>query len=169
MRCVRLQSQLVPCQQTPAMCPGGPAVHQDPPAATSAVRSPCALRSIGFLPHLSKMEKCPLGTWPPQSHPAGKQKHLPGDREQRPGACDTSGYHSASLRSQRKMAKGLQRTQRCLCPWGSTIQRLFPCDICSDGGSKKPPRRWKNKRQELVFRINGCLSFRGGKKERKER
>lgn len=146
--CVRWQSLLVPCQRTltGSVSPGCPAVDKDPIGAFSAVQSPCRLHSMGFLSHLSKMEKCPLGIsfhpWPPFGHPKaiqqGSRSISPRDQGRHPGMCNPSGYHSASLGSQARVAKELQRIRCCLCPWVSTIQRLFPCGICSDDGSKKP-------------------------------
>lgn len=54
-----------------------------------------------------------------------------------------------------------------ICALGSTIRRLFPCGIRSDASSKKPQQRGENKRQELVSRIKGCLSFGAGGKKKK--
>lgn len=146
--CVGLQSRLVVCQQTLAgsVSPGCPAVHEGPISAFSAAPSPWRLDCVGFLSHLSMMEKCPLGAffhpWPPSGHPKaiqqGSRSVCPRDGEQRPGACHPSEYHSVSLGSQARTAKGLQRIRCCLCPRGSTMRRLFPGGICSDVGSKKP-------------------------------
>ena len=117
--CARLQSHLLSCQQTLAgsVSPGCPAVNEDPTSAFSAVQSPCRLDPVGFLSHLSNVEKCPLGTsfhaWPLFGHPKaiqqGRRRISLRDQQQCPGACDPSGCHSASLGPQARMANGLQR------------------------------------------------------------